>query len=106
MKTYFVLGSTSCTGCEKLFHHLVLHPDVPNSKWCMLCFGERFGVELMNKQRNHKLDRFDGGYSFAELWEHPIDHFPGLYSKQINELELKDFNLLKNTPDYIEALRD
>jgi len=106
MKTNYVIGTTTCTGCKKQFYHLILHPDFQNSKWCMLCFGERFGVDLMNKQKDNKLNRFVGYYSYAELWEYSAEHFPDLYSTPINELKLEDYNLLKNTPDYINNIRD
>ena len=44
-KTFFVLDTTKCSGCNKEFYHVIIHPDVPNSQWCMMCVGERYGVE-------------------------------------------------------------
>ena len=113
---YTVSGTTYCTGCKEQFFHVVIHPDFQDSKWCMLCFGERFGIDLMNKQREYKLNRFAfqdfqngkkvGVHSYAELWEYSVEHFPNVCSTPINKLKLEDYNRLKNTPDYINDIRD
>ena len=107
--SYYVrmgIGGVSFTGCEKHFYHVSLHPDLPDTKWCMLCFGERFGVDLMNIQRKPKLDCFIGGYSHAELWEHPIEYFTDIYVKPTNKLTLADFKQMKDTPEYINDMID
>tara|TARA_Y100000310_G_scaffold331205_1_gene404353 strand:- start:745 stop:1074 length:330 start_codon:yes stop_codon:yes gene_type:complete len=104
-KTYFVLDTTKCSGCNKEFYHLVLHPDAPKSHWCMMCFGERFGVKLMLSQKKHKLDRYTGINSFADLWEFSADHFPDLYAKTPEEITLEDYNILTGTPDWVEDQR-
>jgi len=104
-ETYFVLDVTECSGCNKEFYHLVIHPDVTKFHWCMTCFGERYGVKLMLSQKKHKLDRYAGHHTFADLWEFSVDHFPDLYTKTPEEITLEEYNKLSGTPDWVEAQR-
>ena len=104
-KTYFVLDVTECSGCDKSFFHLVIHPDIPKSQWCMKCFSERFGVELTMSQRKYKLDRYAGHHTFADLWEYSADYFPDLETKMPEEITLEEYNKLSETPDWVEDQR-
>ena len=103
LNSSFVIEALFCDGCKEEFYHLVIHPNRPTSKWCMWCFGERFGVKDMEKQHNVYLKTGieEAGYSYSALWEFPKQYFKGVGKKTLSTITVKDFNILSKTPDYI-----
>ena len=87
-----------CDGCKKEFFHLLINEEQPIAKWCMWCFGERFGVEAMESQvlyyKNKNIQ--EAGIPMNLLWEYPVEHFKkyGYEAKTIDKISLEDFNLL------------
>ena len=88
------------------FYHLVIHPSRPISKWCMWCFGERFGAEDMEKQSKVYLknNMHQAGYPYSLLWEFPTKDFKNVSKKTLSTISVKDFSVLSKTPDYIEDM--
>ena len=104
--SYSVIEPLFCDGCDVEFYHLVIHPSRPTSKWCMWCFGERFGAEDMEKQHKIYLNNnmHEAGYPYSLLWEIPIKDIKNVSKKTLSTISVKDFNLLSKTPDYIEDM--
>ena len=102
---YFHVGVTECSGCNTPYYHLQLHPDRPNTQWCMNCFGSVFGVDVMLQQRKFKeaeaeVEGHESGYTYVELWEKPASEFKDLVALD-KPKNMAEYNKIKDTPDWV-----
>ena len=95
-KSHYTVEPIFCNGCKSEFYHLTINEQQPTHRWCMWCFGERFGVEAMESQILYykKNDIHEAGIPMYLLWQHPIEYFKGYEAMHLSKISLEEFNLL------------
>lgn len=77
-------GKIPCDKCKRKFCNLIRNESFPDDKFCMNCYGERYGTAKTTKVLG-KMNNSD-----SILWETPFDELPEYIKKAIEPTTIKE----------------